>query len=104
MAKKIILIVFIFASVFSIFQLSTSTTEVPVSPPDNVKAETASPLYTVKTYGDIIGVFRYGEDVPFRLLSVSPHSLPQQDIESLQEGIPLYTEEDLFDIIEDFDS
>ena len=104
MAKKIVLIIFIVATVFSVVQLSTSVIGTSTPPPDTVKAETPSPLYTVKTYGDIIGIFHYGEDIPFRLLSVSTQSLPSQDIESLNKGISIYSDEDLFNIIEDFDS
>ncbi|MBR4282347.1 MAG: hypothetical protein IKT35_01390 [Clostridia bacterium] len=105
MAKKLVLLVFILAAVFSVYRLGTSTTNAPTPiPPDTVKAETASPLYIVKSYGDIIGIFHYGEDIPFRLLSISANSLPQQDIENLKVGIPLYSDEDLFSIIEDFDS
>ncbi len=104
MAKKLILTVFLSASLFSILHFGTSTIGISTNSPQNVKAESASPLYTVKTYGDIIGVFRYGEDIPFRLLPVSTSSLPDQDIEILQKGISLYSDEDLFSIIEDLDS
>ncbi len=104
MAKKIILTVLLSASVFSILHFGTSTIGISTDPPHSAKAETTSPLYTVKTYGDIIGIFHYGEDVPFRLLSVSAKSLPIQDVETLNAGITLYSDEDLFDIIEDLDS
>ncbi len=104
MAKKIILTLLISASVFSVLHFGTSTIGISSNPTNQVKAESTSPLYTVRTYGNIIGVFHYGEDVPFRLLSVSADSLPEADVESLKVGIPLYSDADLFNIIEDLDS
>jgi len=104
LAKKLILTVLISATIFSTFCFGTSAIGISTNPPAENLSSSPLPLYTVKTYGDIIGVFYYGEAVPFRLLDVSANSLPPQDVDTLKVGISLYSDEDLFSIIEDLNS
>lgn len=104
MTKKIILTVLISASVFSFLNFGASAIGVSSSPPETPKTVVSSPLYLLKTYGETVGVYHYGEDIPFRLLDLTVSSLPEADLISLNDGIYLYSDRELFDIIEDLNS
>lgn len=60
-------------------------------------------MFLMKTYGDIIGIYHYGDENPFKLLNITVASLPEKDITALNEGIKLYSKEELYSLIEDFD-
>ena len=49
-----------------------------------------------ETYNDIIGVYRFGEDEPFKLLNVTVEKLPKNDISALNSGIEIFTDDELF--------
>ena len=56
----------------------------------------------MKTYNDIIGVYRFGEDEPFKLLNVTVEKLPKNDISALNSGIEIFSDDELFSLTEDF--
>lgn len=63
------------------------------------------PLYTVGTYNNRVAVFLYGETEPSQVLDeVFLRSLPAGDQQRLQQGIPVYSEEDLWSLLEDLES
>lgn len=65
----------------------------------------APPLYTVGEYEGKVAVFLYGKSEPQQVLEeVRVKNLPEYDQQLLQEGIPIYSEEELASLIEDFDS
>ena len=64
--------------------------------------QTELPKYIMKTYNDIIGVYRFGEDEPFNLLNVTVEKLPKNDISALNSGIEIFTDDELFSLTEDF--
>ena len=68
--------------------------------PDSQQTELAK--YIMKTYNDIIGVYRFGEDEPFKLLNVTVEKLPKNDISALNSGIEIFTDDELFSLTEDF--
>jgi hypothetical protein len=61
-------------------------------------------LYILKKYNGCIGVFNAGESVPFKVIDTDVSLLPSFDRIALEDGIEIYTEEELDAIIEDFDS
>ena len=61
-------------------------------------------LYLLKQYNSCIGVFYAGESVPFKVIDTDVSLLPAFDRIALEDGIEIYTEEELDAIIEDFDS
>ena len=65
-------------------------------------SQTELPKYIMKTYNDIIGVYRFGEDEPFKLLNVTVEKLPKNDISALNSGIEIFTDDELFSLTEDF--
>ena len=105
MINKIVKIIFIAAACFSFLSFSAKSVAITsdyVNPPFFSKEP--SPLYTLRSYNNIIGVFRFGEEVPIRLVDVFVPSLPDVDANNLKTGINVYTTEQLTQLIEDFDS
>lgn len=104
MRNTIIKIIFLASACFSFLSFSAKSIAVStdyVTPP---ATQQSTPLYTLRSYNNIIGVFRYGEDIPIKLVSVFVDSLPVADAEHLKSGIAVYSDQALFDIIEDFNS
>lgn len=65
----------------------------------------AGPLYTVKTVGNAVGVFKGESDAAaYYIEGLRADSLPRHDQELLSVGIEVYTEEELIRIIEDLES
>ncbi|MCI8361351.1 MAG: hypothetical protein HFE86_08465 [Clostridiales bacterium] len=63
------------------------------------------PLYTVGSYNNRVAVFVYGETEPSQVLEeVFLRSLPAGDRQRLEQGIPVYSEEDLWSLLEDLES
>ena len=63
------------------------------------------PLYTVGGYNSRVAVFIYGETEPNQVLEeVFLRSLPAGDRQRLEQGIPVYSEEDLWSLLEDLES
>lgn len=60
--------------------------------------------YLLQEHEERIGVYRLGEEAPFRVLDVYVATLPYQDKQSLKEGITVSGEDELRRLIEDFDS
>ncbi|WOC31338.1 MULTISPECIES: BofC C-terminal domain-containing protein [Caproicibacterium] len=58
--------------------------------------------YLVKTYHGEIGIFRVGEEAPFRILNVQTASLPTADQQLLSSGISVQSAEELQQIVEDY--
>ena len=79
-----------------------SRTSVPEQLSDT---STTTPLYTVGAYNGRVAVFLYGEAQPNQVLEeVFLRSLPAGDQQRLQEGIPVYNEEELWPLLEDLES
>lgn len=77
------------------------------SPAESSATEAVSsrPLYTVGAYDNRLAVFRYGETEPAQVLEeVFIRSLPASDQERLRQGISVYTEEELWSLLEDLES
>lgn len=76
----------------------------PDVPPASGSSQ-ALPLYTVGAYNGRVAVFLYGEAQPTQVLEeVFLRSLPVGDRQRLQEGIPVYSEEELWPLLEDLES
>ena len=71
------------------------------SPP---AASGAAAQYMLKEYGGQIGVYTDGSGIPSQVLEVQVKGLPQEDQERLSEGIFVPTLEQLYKLIEDYDS
>lgn len=92
--------IFIFLSVTLISVLFTGLyhREAPVS------KESEMPLYIMKDYKGNPAVFPFLSDEPESILQISTLSLPETDRKILQQGISIYSEEELFSLIEDYSS
>ena len=61
-------------------------------------------LYLIKEYNGRVAVFARGEDTPERVLERMIHHLPTYDRIALREGVRVYTEQELWQRIEDYTS
>lgn len=91
----------IFCTVYLCFGLIGKKQTSPLPEADNSKSN--SPIYVMKSYGDIIGIYNYGEDMPIKLVNVTVKKLPEKDAKSLDKGIEIFTNEQLNELLEDFD-
>lgn len=58
--------------------------------------------YLLRDEGGRIALFRPGEQEPVQVYEIYTHLLPQEDVLSLQKGIPVESEEALMRLLEDF--
>lgn len=59
-------------------------------------------LYILKEYNGQIGIFKAGEETPFKTVEIDLSDLPQGDAEMLKKGIRLYDEQSLQKAVEDY--
>ena len=79
-----------------------------ILPPSDTEGQTDSavsqPLYTAGIYQGQVALFAPGSDVPEQVLPVYVAHLPAMDQQTLSEGLPLYTQEEVASFLEDFGS
>jgi len=61
-------------------------------------------LYIIREYDGYVAVFARGESSPEMVLERMVHHLPAYDRIQLQEGVPVFTQEELQERIEDYTS
>lgn len=69
-----------------------------------VELSEAEISYTVKTYGDKIGIFAEGSSTPLKVISVNPDTLPSDARALLEKGITVSGHKELLLLIEDYTS
>ena len=85
--------------------MASSADRLPIAETSSSQEESAEEyLYLVKQYDGNIGIFNAGESSPFKVIETDVSLLPSFDRIALEDGIEIYTEEELDAIIEDFDS
>ena len=87
--------------------MATSSENIPfVEAVSSGPEEESTPkyMYLVKRYNGSIGIFNAGETIPFRMIDTDVSLLPSFDRIALEDGIKIYSDEELDAIIEDFDS
>ena len=70
----------------------------------NIMSGATQPLYVMKEYNGYLAVFEYGSDTPKEVLSVLITDLPEYDQRELSRGLAIYSEQELQQRIEDYDS
>jgi len=60
-------------------------------------------IYLIREYEGKIGVFTPNSNTPIKIIETNPNILPEYDQKMLKEGIYLYNETELQQLIEDFD-
>lgn len=73
-----------------------------IKPPFSSSNAQSSYAYTLKDYHGKLALYPNGSDVPIEIYEVYTYLLPEQDVLSLQVGIPLKDEEQLQRLLEDF--
>ena len=62
-----------------------------------------SPLYTVKEYMGVIGIYNYGENIPYKTENLFVSTLPESDREILKEGKNFYTYKEMVEFLMDYE-
>lgn len=83
--------------------LATSADSIPAET-EISEAEENMPQYVVSAYNNKIAVFEYGKSYPLEIFDVYVNSLPEPDVVSIQNGIHIYSTEQLRSVIEDYTS
>lgn len=68
------------------------------------EAPAPAPVYEFKEYRGRVAVFRYHDTIPLEILDVRIDSLPEFDQRELRRGVYVYSEKELQNRIEDYDS
>ena len=58
--------------------------------------------YTLKEYRGNLAVFTDDKNNPFEILDIKTAEFPEKDQQKLKNGITVYSEEELFRLLEDF--
>jgi hypothetical protein len=69
--------------------------------PTEIQQATEYQTYIVREYNGMVAVFYSGQDKPFKVTDRYVSALPQQDINALQQGIRVDTDESLRKLLED---
>ena len=69
---------------------------------DNVKS-VPSPLYTVKEYKGVIGIYNFGESTPFKTENLFVKNLPEKDREIIKNGRDFYTYKEMVEFLMDYE-
>lgn len=67
-----------------------------------ITQEETDTVYTVKVFGDEIGIFVEGSDKPIKTISIDPQSLPEDARLLLESGITVNGRRELLLLIEDY--
>lgn len=62
------------------------------------------PLYTVRAYQNVLAVYKTGESEPWRVTDIRVSSLREYDQRLMEQGFPLYSDEELTVFMEDYGS
>lgn len=62
------------------------------------------PAYIVRDYNGWVAVFPYASDNPQTVTGVSVAILPERDQNMLERGISVYSDDELFTLLEDYDA
>lgn len=73
----------------------------PREPAGSLSSGQSAP-YLLRDDGGRIALFRPDEEEPVQVYDIYTHLLPQEDVLSLQQGIPVENEEQLLRLLEDF--
>lgn len=95
--KKTLSSTFVYSSANTISSQESST-----APASSAASSAKLATYLVKTYNGEIGIFRVGEEKPFRILHVKTDSLPVADQKLLSSGISVQSSEQLQQVVEDY--
>ncbi len=68
----------------------------------SIQEADAPTSYTVKSFGDKIGIFTGSSDKPIKTISIDPASLPRDAQILLEKGITVKNHEELLLLIEDY--
>lgn len=77
--------------------LSILTVGIYFHSPENDKTE-----YVLKDYNGNLAVFSPDNDSPIEILDINTSAFPEKDRQSLKKGIKVFSEDELFRLIEDF--
>ena len=62
-----------------------------------------SPLFTVKEYKGVIGIYNFGESTPFETENLFVNNLPEKDREILKNGRDFYSYREMVEFLKDYE-
>ncbi len=106
--QKIFAVITAAAALLSIVVIALTAADYSDKDKANIKSSVLSgdmrPLYILKEYNGFLAVFNYGSNAPKEVLSVLITDLPEYDQRELSYGLAVYSEQELQQRIEDYDS
>lgn len=88
------------AIITTLFSCSREDTNANTAPTE-IQQATEYQTYIVREYNGMVAVFYSGQDKPFKVTDRYVSALPQQDVNALQQGIRVDTDESLRKLLED---
>lgn len=95
-----VILLFVLFSILFWQRGSTGT----VKEPSAQQEQTRQPLYVVRVSDGLLTVYPYGSNTPVEITDIRVSSLRSYDRKLMEQGFPLYSEEDLNAFLEDFGS
>ncbi len=86
------------AAVFPVYPGNTAQTS------GSVESSEEQTTYTVKAYGNKIGIFSGDSNLPVKVISIDPATLPQDARDLLRKGITVSGHKELLLLIEEYTS
>ena len=94
--------VFLLVLCILVTMLSVATLLFPASAAQPHSVQSAQPLYLLRDHGGYIALYDPTDNHLIRQYEIYTRLLPQTDVDALQAGIAVYSEEELSRLIEDF--
>ena len=62
-----------------------------------------SPLFTVKEYKGVIGIYNFGENTPFKTENLFVNNLPEKDREIIKNGRDFFSYKEMVEFLMDYE-
>lgn len=66
--------------------------------------QTEQPMYTIRVYHNMLAIYEGNSDTPLRVTDIHLSSLREYDQKLMEQGFPLYSQQDLTMFLEDYGS
>ena len=70
----------------------------------STEQQVEQPLYTIRVYHNLLAICRGTSDTPWRVTDIHVSSLREYDQKLMEQGFPLYSQQDLTMFLEDYGS
>lgn len=92
-----------YTSNFPLSQESSKKEETNLKVNSEKENTSPSPLFTVKEYKGVIGIYNFGENTPFKTENLFVNNLPEKDREIIKNGRDFFSYKEMVEFLMDYE-